>query len=230
MKDDMKPAVVIGEFVKVKGDTSPGNNRPCVIGFVESVQGVGAATTATVRYQGVENRKYSHIPLSALTSLVFGSMYGIVEATKRNIQAIPIVSPPKKNETDKRPRIERFLEELKFGAQYNKTRGWHRLRHYPNQSKLPLSTKMPRQLSPTERQQLWGEINLLEAHLLYCPHRKSKKDATSGKFVEQKVNPLTLDFLVQQAWGMSKLFSSRFRKQMDEAEAMQDSKNRLLFW
>jgi hypothetical protein len=48
VKDDMKPAVAIGEFVKVESDTSPGNIRPCGIGFVESVQGVGAATTATV--------------------------------------------------------------------------------------------------------------------------------------------------------------------------------------
>jgi hypothetical protein len=112
----MKPAVAIGEFVKVESDTSPGNNRPCGIGFVESVQGVGAATTATVRFQGEENRKYSHIPLSALTSLVFGSTSGIVEATKRNIQAILILSPPKKNVADKRPRIERFLEELKLDA------------------------------------------------------------------------------------------------------------------
>jgi hypothetical protein len=48
MEDDMSPAVAIGEFVKVITGTSPGNNRPCGIGFVESVQGVGAATAATV--------------------------------------------------------------------------------------------------------------------------------------------------------------------------------------
>jgi hypothetical protein len=83
--------------------------------------------------------------------------------------------------------MERFIEELKHGGRYNMTRGWHRQRYYPNQSKLPC------QLSLVERQQLWGEINLLEAQLLYCPNQtKPKKNATAGKFLKQKVNPLTL--------------------------------------
>jgi hypothetical protein len=69
----MSPALAIGEFVKVVTNTSPGNNRPCSIRFVESVQGVGAVTTPTIGYHGVENRKYSNIPLSALASLVFGN-------------------------------------------------------------------------------------------------------------------------------------------------------------
>ena len=41
---------MIGEFVMVDANTSPGNNRPGGSGFVESVRGVGAATTATIRY------------------------------------------------------------------------------------------------------------------------------------------------------------------------------------
>jgi hypothetical protein len=44
----MSAAIAIGEFVKVVTHTSPGNNRPCGIGFVEAVQGVGAAMTTTV--------------------------------------------------------------------------------------------------------------------------------------------------------------------------------------
>jgi hypothetical protein len=90
---------------------------------------------------------------------------------------------------------------LKLGARYNKTRRWHWLQHCPNQSKVASFNK---DASPRECQQLWGKINLLEAHLLFCPHQKSEKDATSGKFVKQKVNPLTLDFLVKQAWGIPK--------------------------
>jgi len=53
-------------------------------------RGVGAAKTATIRYHGVENRKYNNIPLSALTSLVFGNTFGIAE-TKRIIIIIIII-------------------------------------------------------------------------------------------------------------------------------------------
>ena len=73
---------MIGEFVKVDANTSPDNNRPGGTGFVESVRGVGAATTATIRYHEAENRKCNDIPLSALTSLVLGNTFGIAE-TKR---------------------------------------------------------------------------------------------------------------------------------------------------
>ena len=149
VEDDMRPAIVIGEFVMVDANTSPGNNRPGGSAFVESVRGVGAATTATIRYHGVENRKYNNIPLSALTNLVFGNTFGIAETKrKRSVEARQIIdpSPPKlypnnKNQNGKRPlRMERFIEELKYGGRYNITRGWHRLRHYPpNQSKLMMS-------------------------------------------------------------------------------------------
>jgi hypothetical protein len=217
IEDNMRPAIEIGEFVKVDADTSPGRNRPGGTGFVESVRGVGAATTVTIRYHGVENRKYKDIPLSALTSLVFGNTFRIIER-KRTIKARQIMDPsppklyPNNNiQNGKRSRMERFIEELKPGGRYNMMRGWHRQCHYPNQSKLP------HQLSLVERQQLWGEINLLEAHLLsYCPNQtKPKKDSTTGKFLRQKVNPLTLDFLVQQAWGIGKMYLSRFRSKRD---------------
>jgi hypothetical protein len=62
----------------VDTNTSPGKNRPGGTGFVESVRGVGAATTATIRYHGVENRKYNNIPLSALPSLVSHYKYLLV--------------------------------------------------------------------------------------------------------------------------------------------------------
>ena len=134
----------------------------------------------------------------------------------------PKLYPNNKNQNGRRPpRMERFIEELKYGGRYNITRGWHRLRHYP-----PNQSKLPRRLSRTERQQLWGEINLLKAHLLYCPKEtKTEKDVSTGKFLKQKVNSLTLDFLVQHAWGMGKMFLSRFRKEMDEAEMVVDSEN-----
>jgi hypothetical protein len=118
--------------------------------------------------------------------------------------------------------MERFIDELKQGVRYNKTGGWRRRRHYP-----PGQSKLPPRMSTMEWQQLWVKINLLESHLLlYCPHEYiPEKDMTTGKFLKQKVNPLTLDFLAQQAWGMGKMCLSRFRKQMDEAEAMLDSEN-----
>jgi hypothetical protein len=83
---------------------------------------VGAATTVTIRYHGVENRKYKNIPLSALTSLVFGNTFGNFEM-KLMIEARQIMdpSPPKlypnnKNQNGKRPQMERFIEELKHGG------------------------------------------------------------------------------------------------------------------
>ena len=35
VEDDTSPAIVIGEFVKVDANTSPGNNRPGGTGFVK---------------------------------------------------------------------------------------------------------------------------------------------------------------------------------------------------
>jgi hypothetical protein len=143
-----------------------------------------------------------------MTSLVFGNTFGITEA-KRNVQLrvmtpspSPSKKPSKKNQHDKRPQMERFIDELKQGGRYDKTRGWRRRRNYP-----PGQSKLPPRMSTMERKQLWVKINLLESHLLYCPHEYiPKKDMTTGKFLKQKVNPLTLDFLVQQAWGIGKMF------------------------
>jgi hypothetical protein len=48
--DNFRPGVKLGDYVKVEGDSSPGNNRPAGCGFVTAVKGVGAATIATVAY------------------------------------------------------------------------------------------------------------------------------------------------------------------------------------
>ena len=48
--EDMKPAFHVGDYVKVKQDTSTGMNRPDGFRFIRSVRGNGAATLTDVKY------------------------------------------------------------------------------------------------------------------------------------------------------------------------------------
>jgi hypothetical protein len=46
----MKPAFWVGDYVRVKGDTSPGNNRPPDgYAFIKKVRGHGAATLSSIQ-------------------------------------------------------------------------------------------------------------------------------------------------------------------------------------
>ena len=53
VSDNQKPGVSVGDYVRVAKDTSPGMNRVQGYGFVQKVEGVGAATRATVKYTQV---------------------------------------------------------------------------------------------------------------------------------------------------------------------------------
>jgi hypothetical protein len=69
-EDDFRPGVELGDYVKVEGDSSPGNNRPAGYGFVTVVKGVGAATIASVKYSPScydNGRSHKMIPFTSMT-------------------------------------------------------------------------------------------------------------------------------------------------------------------
>jgi hypothetical protein len=47
--DDMKPAFLDGDYVRVKGDTSPGHNHPDWCAGVNGSRGHGAATLSSIK-------------------------------------------------------------------------------------------------------------------------------------------------------------------------------------
>jgi hypothetical protein len=48
-EDNLKPAYRVGQYVCVKGDRSPGHNRPDGYGFVTKISGFGGASIAWVQ-------------------------------------------------------------------------------------------------------------------------------------------------------------------------------------
>jgi hypothetical protein len=70
--DNMKPAFHKFEYVWVKGDTSPGHNRPDGYAFIEQVRGVGAATLSSIRMREVYGGRLFHdVPMQSMTPAPF---------------------------------------------------------------------------------------------------------------------------------------------------------------
>jgi hypothetical protein len=57
----MKPAFWVGDYVRVKGDTSPSNNRPDGYAFIKKVRGHGAATLSSIQMVEVYGEKHGKL-------------------------------------------------------------------------------------------------------------------------------------------------------------------------
>ncbi len=72
-EDNMRSPVNLYEYVKVSGDSSPGNNRPEGFGFDNKVAGVGAASMVYVKLDKIHGGSTHHgITMMDITPAIFG--------------------------------------------------------------------------------------------------------------------------------------------------------------
>ena len=129
--DDCRPALNIGDYIKVTADTSPGNNRHEGYGFVVKTSGVGAATLFSVKFSFCVNnqgRTFHKVTLKSITPSNFQESYSTGSKTKRTIRQImddtsPSVAPPK---IDTRLPVRKLLDSMAEGGRTNKKKGWYR--------------------------------------------------------------------------------------------------------
>lgn len=222
VRDDMKPAFTVGDYVKVDGDTSANMNRPEGFGFVQEVRGVGAATIVAVKYENAFDSGCIHheIPFESLTRAVFGQDFEALKPKRRRVERkmyTPPLAAPKQSsvEEDTRLPVEVLVDKLKRGASTNRKREWHR-------EELGLKSEGKKQLNHTEKNQLLVEVMLLEQHIAGLGKgRKAKhgnKYKRSGKFASRKTqhDPVTLKYLVQHAWGLGNSYLCELKKQLEK--------------
>jgi uncharacterized Zn finger protein (UPF0148 family) len=161
ISDDMKSALMPGEYVMVEGDTSPGKNRPKGYGYVVEVAGVGAATICSVKFEKAFDggRLHKAIAVSAVTPTLPDYDFYCSQMKRKRIERIQYDAPdPKRqkpNTLDKRSPIERLVDSLQNGHRRLKTKGWHR---------EELGLGKGRNLNPKEKQQLLFEHTILHQH------------------------------------------------------------------
>ena len=81
---------------------------------------------------------------------------------------------------------------------------------------------MPAMMTPEEQQELYAEVVILEQHIHFNPGllwRNSKKDCKFGKFVQARES-VSIEYLVQDAWGKSHMYFKQLRKRREDAEAV----------
>jgi hypothetical protein len=225
-EDNMRSPVNLYEYVKVAGDSSPGNNRPEGFGFVNKIAGVGAASTVSVKLDDVHGGSTHHgITMMDITPAIFGQEFARARSDrKRKCRDVTPTSSPEPSRThrvDRRSPIQRLVDTLEAGARCpKKAKGWRR-------AKLGLNDGTKRKrgtlvMNHLERQQLLTEVIMLEQHLANPENRTEKAQyARSKKFKKRSRihDAMTTKYLVQVAWGLGNQYLSRLKKSVRDAEA-----------
>ena len=215
VEDDCLPAVNVEDYVKVEADSSPGMNRPEGFGFVEEARGVGAATIVTVKYTKAYDNGSTHrnIPFTDITPAVYGLEFVTERPARkrRKVEAFVAPSPAatKPKEKDKRLPIERLIDCLRDGYRKSRKRGWHR-------DDLNLGKGV--RLNHTEKNQLLLEVTMLQQYLSEHPNAHIDRYARSQKFKKRlgRFNPVSVKYLVEQAWGRSNSYLHELRRNLNK--------------
>ncbi len=131
-EDNMRSPVNLGEYVKVSGDSSPGNNRSEGFGFISKVAGVGAASMVTVKLDEIHGGSTHHgITMNDITPAIFGQEFALPRRDrKRKCGVVTPTSSPEPSRPpciDRRAPIERLVDSLEAGARCpNRPKGWRR--------------------------------------------------------------------------------------------------------
>jgi hypothetical protein len=225
-EDNMRSPVNLGEYVKVSGDSSPGNNRPEGFGFISKVAGVGAASMVTVKLDEIHGGSTHHgITMNDITPAIFGQEFALPRRDrKRKCGVVTPTSSPEPSRPpciDRRAPIERLVDSLEAGARCpNRPKGWRRAKLGLNDGKKMKRGKLV--MNHIERQQLLTEVIMLEQHLANPANRTEKTQyARSKKFKKRSriYDASTTKYLVQIAWGLGNQYLSRLKKSVRDAEA-----------
>jgi hypothetical protein len=255
--DDQKPGLLLGGYVFVSADTSPGMNRTEGFGFVKSVHSVGAATIASVKYDLAFGRQlHSEIPFKFITVAVFGQDWQCsdlessifrISKQRRPVTTVPVTPSPnkkwKQEPAKKEPPAAKLVTRLRTSNSNNKGKGWHRIElNLLDPMKKTAAGKLPKlpRLNAIEKMQLLMEVVLLEQYLAdpknSNQHNAKYKRSQKFKPGKRNWNPIpdtvVLRYLVEQAWGCSNsyLYEQRgSQKKFATATAKTDEAADLLF-
>ena len=211
--DDLKPYLKIGEFVKVDEKTEAGYNRIEGYGYITEAFGAGAAAFYSVKFTPAYDggRTHKQVRLGDLTCCSpFDEC--LPENTKR-VRKSAVPEPELVEEVpDDRLPIQKLCDALVLGARRGKSKGWHR---------RSLDLGNGRYLRDDEEQQFKTELMILEQYLdepsiqkLKLERKTKARYKKSKKYRKMKTDPLTIDYFVCVAWGLSTGFLSKFRKRM----------------
>ena len=220
--EDMKPAFRIGDYVKIEQDTSPGMNRPDGFGFVQSVRGCGAATLTDVKYDLCydNGRIHKNISVEYITPVIFGAEEYLPEQStnERVIEINDDLDEKSYNIVAPLSVEDALIKMLESSVKEGKPKGFHRRDLGLNPNCLKNDMLQRTKLNSLEKAQLFAESRVLNAlnknicgQRRYIDTGKRKK----GKFdVKDKVDPLTLTYLLTHCWGVGKNRVSSLRKEI----------------
>jgi hypothetical protein len=203
-----KPAFRVGDYVRVKGDTSPGHNRPDGYAFVKQVRGHGAANTlSSIQMVEVYGGSLFHdVRIQFMTPATFpGSELAETPMRKRMAPSSAVTpSPiPKKITSNRKMPVEILVERLQHGSRHRLKKGW-----YFGQERIK------RAAAGRE-----GEQQLLSEALLLESYNKSKPEVVLGRgqhghFYKTTATSkgATLQYLVRTTWGLGNAYICRLKK------------------
>ncbi len=229
-EDNMRSRVDLYKYVKVSGDSSPGNNRPEGFGFVKKVAGVGAALMVSVKLDKIHGGSTHHgITMMDITPAIFGQEFALPRRDRKRKcgDVTPTLSPePSRiHRVGSWSPIQCLIDTLEAGARCpNRPKGWRRAKLGLNDGKKMKRGKLV--MNHIKRQQLLTEVIMLEQHLANPANRTEKTQyARSKKFKKRSriYDASTTKYLVQIAWGLGNQYLSRLKKSVRDPEASLDS-------
>ena len=208
--DDLKPYLKVGEFVKVENNTTAGKYRPEGYGYVQETFGVGLAAFYTIKYTPAHDggRIHKRVHLAELTPCSpFDNT--LPEDSKRARKSPDPVPELEEEVRDDRLPIQKLCDALVLGARRGKMKGWYR-------RTLELGNR--RYLNDNEERQFKIELLMFEQHLNEPSVKQLKHDRKASarykktkKYRKMRVDPITLKYFVQTAWGLSSGFLCKFK-------------------
>jgi hypothetical protein len=216
LTDDNKPAFRVGDYVRVKGDTSPDHNRPDGYAFIKQVRGHGAATLSSIQMVEVYGGSLFHdVRMQCMTPATFlGSELAGAPKRKRMASTVAPSPIPKKKTNNRKMPVEILVERLQHGSRYRLKKGWYCAQERSKRAAAGREGENgKKRLSRTEQQQLLIEVLLLESY------NKSKPEVVQGHgqrgvFLKTSATSkgATLAYLVSTAWGRANNYLYRLKK------------------
>ena len=219
--ENMKPFWRIGELVQVCSRTDAGHNRPAGVGYVMKTNGVGAATICDVQYfDAFDNGRFHRdISIWEITVVSMGYVFKTKKRTREAAKHFSLPPPAKKTKTLAATPEQRLVDDLKTSAKLR--RGWRRAAMRKQLRLPPLGKKklLSKRMEPAEKQQILGEVRLLESY--FRANRGAKSYGASAKRTREgtfkprgKRELVSLQHLVEHGWGKGNSYLCALRKEI----------------
>lgn len=243
--DEDNKVKLVGEYVEVKEDTSPGNNRPKGFGFVTSCE--SRPDGSVLMSARIDGRIYHNIPLCDITITSLFSVYRDVIGESKQ-------TSPRKGKGERKPESvshddndddgsdgyteikdwQRIVTMLTNPRNKKKQKGWLRIEmklndHFVDDTPQNYHLKneaLKMANSKSSKVQTVPHYNFREKAQIICDYRvletyldisrKNHYNPRGKKRKMKKKNPLTLTNLLY-AWGTTKASYSRWKREAYQA-------------